>query len=75
MDNNCSTFILIYIIWNIFIISGTAYIVFWKNHSAWWFLLAVLLLAFPLSCKNTLPTNKNNYSPNEHKNCQIIHQK
>ena len=30
--------------YNAFLISGCAYLVFWKGHSGWWFLLAVVLL-------------------------------
>lgn len=31
-------------LWNIMIIVGTAYYVFERGHSGWWFLLAILLL-------------------------------
>ena len=38
-----SASLLIFLIWDMFVIGGTAYIVFWKGHSAWWFLLALVL--------------------------------
>jgi hypothetical protein len=31
-------------IWNAFVLAGTTYVVFWKNQSGWWFLLAVILI-------------------------------
>lgn len=31
--------------WNSLVLLGTAYLVFWRGESGWWFLLAVLLLA------------------------------
>ncbi|MFT4117492.1 hypothetical protein [Bradyrhizobium sp.] len=31
-------------VWNGAIIAGTAYIVFWKGYSGWWWLLALVLL-------------------------------
>ena len=34
-------------IWNIIILGTTTYLVFWKNASGWWFLLAYILLRFP----------------------------
>lgn len=30
--------------WAIFIISGCSYVVFWLNHTGWWFALAAALL-------------------------------
>jgi len=30
-----------------FIVAGTAYLVFWLHHSAWWWLLAVWLISSP----------------------------
>lgn len=38
--------------WNVFIIGGCAYLVFWKEHSAWLFLLAIILMS---SCYKTPP--------------------
>jgi hypothetical protein len=35
------------LLWDVLIICGTAYIVFWLNQSGWWFLLAVTLLRTP----------------------------
>ena len=32
---------------NLTVICGCAYIVFWKDHSGWWFLMAFLLLHKP----------------------------
>ena len=35
---------LIYIlVWEVLILGGCAYLVFWKGASPWWFVLAVLL--------------------------------
>lgn len=31
------------LIWDIFLIGGTAYLVFWKGTSGLWFILAILL--------------------------------
>lgn len=31
--------------YNAAIIGGCAYLVFWRGHSGWWFLLAMLLMA------------------------------
>lgn len=30
--------------YNLIVVAGTAYIVFWLGHSGWWFLLTVLLM-------------------------------
>jgi hypothetical protein len=30
--------------WNMFIMGGCAYLVFWKAASAWWFVLATILI-------------------------------
>ena len=35
---------LIVAIRNMMILGCTAYVVFWKGHSPWWFLLAIILL-------------------------------
>jgi len=37
--------LLLLIIYNLIILSGTAYLVGWQDWSGWWFLLTVLLLA------------------------------
>ena len=36
---------------DLFILSGTAYIVFWLEYSGWWFLLTCLLLPSPTLIK------------------------
>lgn len=36
---------IVVLIWNMFVVSGCSYIVFWKGNSGAWFLLAILLLA------------------------------
>lgn len=33
-------------IWNIFIITGCSYVVFFKGYSGWWFLVAVGILDY-----------------------------
>lgn len=33
-----------YYLYSLAIISGTAYLVFWKDASGWWFVLAALLI-------------------------------
>lgn len=38
---------LAYLAWNALVLGGTAYVVFWRGYSGWWFLLAVLLIAWP----------------------------
>lgn len=44
MENLISISYLIYIIsFEFFVFGGIAYLVFWKDASPWWFLLAVLL--------------------------------
>jgi len=39
--------LFLYILWDLVIICGTGYVVFWLNQSGWWFLLALILLRFP----------------------------
>lgn len=51
--------LLLIIIWNIFILAGTTYLVFWKGISPLWFILSVLLLQHPdnelfFDCQNKL---------------------
>lgn len=41
---NCIIVSLLVLAYDAFIIGGCAYLVFWKEHSGWWFLLAVVLL-------------------------------
>lgn len=36
---------MLVMLWNFFIIGGTAYLVFFKEHSGWWFALAYCFLA------------------------------
>ena len=31
------------LIWWVFLIAGCSYVVFWLDHSGWWFLLAIIL--------------------------------
>lgn len=31
--------------WNLFVIGRCSYLVFWRDHSGWWFVLAVALVA------------------------------
>lgn len=33
------------LVWNLVLICGTSYLVFWKGISGWWFVLAMLLIA------------------------------
>ncbi len=35
------------LMWDFFLIGGCAYVVFWKGHSPWWFILACCLLCDP----------------------------
>lgn len=35
--------LLVDLLWTAFLFGGTAYEVFWRGHSGWWFLLAILL--------------------------------
>ena len=37
------TFLIYILIWDVGLLVGTSYLVFWKNQSAWWFLPAVIL--------------------------------
>jgi hypothetical protein len=37
------TYLIYTIFWEGLCIGGTAYLVFWRGHSGWWFLLAVML--------------------------------
>lgn len=30
-------------IWDVFLIAGTSYLVFWKGVSGWWFVLAIVI--------------------------------
>jgi hypothetical protein len=45
-----SPFSVIFIIlWDVFVIAGTSYLVFWEGHSGWWYLLAFCLIMSPVS--------------------------
>ena len=46
------TSIICRLIWNIFIIAGTAYMVEWHTWSPWWILLAVCLIRYDISKTN-----------------------
>lgn len=37
------TYLIYILVWESVVIGGCAYLVFWRDASAWWFLLAVLL--------------------------------
>ena len=37
------TYLLYCIVWDVGIMVGCAYIVFWKDQSGWWFLLAIFI--------------------------------
>lgn len=41
------TVLFLTILYNVVILAGTSYLVFWRNASGWWFLLAILLLLIP----------------------------
>ncbi len=34
---------LVLLIWNLTLLIGTTYLVFWKGHSGWWFLFMLIL--------------------------------
>nr|WBF70794.1 hypothetical protein [Megavirus caiporensis] len=42
---NCNFIIAAFLIWNIFILAGAAYLIYWKGVTAWLLLLAILLMA------------------------------
>jgi len=37
-----TSIVFIKLLYNVFIIGGTAYLVFWKGQSGWWFILAMI---------------------------------
>lgn len=37
------TYLIYTIIWDVGIMGGCAYLVFWQGHSGWWFALAVII--------------------------------
>lgn len=37
------TYLIYIVFWESLIFGGTFYVVFWLNHSGWWFILAVIL--------------------------------
>ena len=41
-------------LWAIFVVTGASYLVFYKGISAWWFVLAVLLLSASVWHKKTV---------------------
>jgi hypothetical protein len=45
------TYLIYIVFWYGGLIGGCAYIVFWLNHSGWWFLLAIILADLGLSSK------------------------
>lgn len=42
-DNVLALWLILGTIWDMVVFAACGYIVFWKNHSGWWFLFAVLL--------------------------------
>ena len=38
-----AVFLVVQLIWDIFLVGGCAYLVFWRAESGWWFVLAVAL--------------------------------
>lgn len=53
-DTGCTTSkITMILIYNLLLLAGTAYIVFWKNQSGLWFILAVCLLMVCIPNKKT----------------------
>jgi hypothetical protein len=45
---------LIILLYNLIVLAAATYVVFWKNQSGLWFILAIMLLVFPVYdfCKN-----------------------
>lgn len=37
------TWVVLAFLWDFFLIGGVTYLVFWKGHSGWWFVLAIVL--------------------------------
>ena len=44
--------LLVLVLYNAFIFSGCAYIVFWKGHSGWWFIPAFIAANISVSSRN-----------------------
>lgn len=42
---DCNFVVASILIWNIFILAGAAYLIYWKGVTAWLLLLAILLMA------------------------------
>jgi hypothetical protein len=40
---SCVTYLVYCIVWDCGIIAATGYLVFWKGHSGWWFLVAMII--------------------------------
>lgn len=55
-------FLVYIIIWDVGIIAGAAYAVFWLDASGWWFLLAIILTGMSFKPRhfniNELPKNE-----------------
>lgn len=47
------TLLLFRIVWIFTVMGVTTYVVFWRDASGWWFLLAVLLVSGTASIKET----------------------
>lgn len=46
MSDAAKAIIILFIVaWNVIILIGTAYIVFWLGFSGWWWVLAVVLMS------------------------------
>lgn len=64
------TYLIYIIIWDCGLIAGCSYLVFYKGHSGWWFLLAIYLAGSCMKPKhwaelfypNTININKNERS-------------
>jgi hypothetical protein len=70
-SNKSSTIAITYLIYIVFwyglVIGGCAYVVFWLNHSGWWFLLAIILGDFGFSPKEWKKLFKETKETNEEK--------
>jgi len=42
-DSVLIVWIIVSTVWDIIVFGFTAYLVFWKGHSGWWFIFAILL--------------------------------
>ena len=41
--------LIVCLVWNVFVLGGTVYLVGWQGWSAWWIVLAIALLVKPQS--------------------------